>query len=102
MEMATHSSVLPWRIPGTEEPNGLPSMGSQRAGHNLAMKPPPPPPLYDCQNTVCIHEANSCIGLAPSSGNYPSFTHHLHSFYAVNVIPSPISVSQSWWLIAPS
>ena len=28
-EMATHSSVLPWRIPGTGEPGGLPSMGSQ-------------------------------------------------------------------------
>ena len=31
-EMATHSSVLAWRIPGTEEPGGLPSMGSQRVG----------------------------------------------------------------------
>ena len=33
-EMATHSSVLAWRIPGTAEPGGLPSMGSHRAGHN--------------------------------------------------------------------
>ena len=33
-EMATHSSVLDWRIPGTEEPGGLPSMGSHRVGHN--------------------------------------------------------------------
>ena len=32
-EMATHSSVLPWRIPGTAEPDGLPSMGSRRARH---------------------------------------------------------------------
>ena len=32
--MATHSSVLAWRIPGTEEPGGLPSMGSHRVGHN--------------------------------------------------------------------
>ena len=32
--MATHSSVLAWRIPGTEEPSGLPSMGSHRAGHD--------------------------------------------------------------------
>ena len=38
--MATHSSVLAWRIPGTGEPGGLPSMGSHRVGHdwsNLAM-----------------------------------------------------------------
>ena len=33
-EMATHSSVLAWRIPGTEEPGGLPSMGLQRVGHD--------------------------------------------------------------------
>ena len=33
-EMATHSSVLAWRIPGTGEPRGLPSMGSHRVGHD--------------------------------------------------------------------
>ena len=33
-EMATHSSILAWRIPGTEEPCGLPSTGSHRGGHN--------------------------------------------------------------------
>ena len=32
--MATYSSVLAWRIPGTGEPGGLPSMGSHRVGHN--------------------------------------------------------------------
>jgi len=32
--MATHSSTLAWRIPGTEEPSGLPSMGSHRVGHD--------------------------------------------------------------------
>ena len=33
-EMATHSSVLAWRIPGTGEPGGLPSIGSHRVGHD--------------------------------------------------------------------
>ena len=33
-EMATHSSVLAWRIPGMVEPGGLPSMGSHRVGHD--------------------------------------------------------------------
>ena len=33
-EMATHSSVLAWRIPGMGEPGGLLSMGSQRVGHD--------------------------------------------------------------------
>ena len=35
--MATHSSILAWRIPWTEEPGGLQSMGLQRAGHDRAM-----------------------------------------------------------------
>ena len=33
-EMATHSSILAWEIPWTEEPGGLLSMGSQRVGHD--------------------------------------------------------------------
>ena len=33
-EMATHSSVLAWRIPGTAGPGGLPSMGLHRVGHD--------------------------------------------------------------------
>ena len=39
-ETATHSSVLAWEIPGTEEPGGLQSIGSQRVGHHLATKQP--------------------------------------------------------------
>ena len=35
-EMATHSSVLAWRIPGTGEPGGLPSTGSHRVGHDCS------------------------------------------------------------------
>ena len=33
-EMATYSSILAWKIPWTEKPGGLQSMGSQRVGHN--------------------------------------------------------------------
>ena len=33
-EMATHSSILAWRLPWTEEPDGLQSMGSQIVGHD--------------------------------------------------------------------
>ena len=35
-DTATHSSILAWRIPWTEEPGGLQSMGSQRVGHDSA------------------------------------------------------------------
>ena len=37
-EMATHSSILAWKIPWTEKPGGLRSMRSQRVGHNLMTK----------------------------------------------------------------
>ena len=37
-EIATHSSILAWRIPWTEDPGGLQSMGSQRVGHDSATK----------------------------------------------------------------
>ena len=37
-EVATHSSILAWEIPWTEEPGGLQSMGSQRVGRDLATK----------------------------------------------------------------
>jgi len=37
-EMATHSSILAWEIPQTEEPRELQSMGSQRVRHNLSTK----------------------------------------------------------------
>ena len=37
-EMATHASILAWRIPWTKEPGGLQSMGLQRVGHNLVIK----------------------------------------------------------------
>ena len=33
-DMATHSGVLAWRVPGTGEPGGLPSVGSHRVGHD--------------------------------------------------------------------
>ena len=36
--MATHSNILAWDIPGTEEPGGLQSMGSQKVGHNWGTK----------------------------------------------------------------
>ena len=36
--MATHSNILAWRIPGTEEPSRLPSMGSHRVGHDISQQ----------------------------------------------------------------
>ena len=56
-EMATHSSVLAWRIPGTGEPGGLPSMGSHRVGHDWSdLATAAAVYRYICQQTRCrIH-----------------------------------------------
>ena len=42
-EMVTHSSILAWEIPWTEEPGELQSMGSKRVSHDFATKSPLPP-----------------------------------------------------------
>ena len=55
--MATHSSVLAWRIPGTVEPGGLPSTGSHRVGH----------PAYGIL-LWCTQRDNT--GVVPSSYNH--------------------------------
>ena len=65
-EMATHSSVLAWRIPGAGEPGGLPSMGSHRVRHDwsdlaaaafcsVCVAPPPPSALE-----LCLPTGNFC------------------------------------------
>ena len=51
-EMATHSSILAWRIPWTEEPGGLQSTGSQRVGHDLGTEP---------QQQVCVVTVTSPV-----------------------------------------
>ena len=59
--MATHSSILAWRIPWTEEPSGLRSTGSQRVGHGWAhTHSPTPSPSVSSPPT-------SPLGLAPSA-----------------------------------
>ena len=63
-EMATHSSVPAWRIPGTGEPDGLPSMGSHRVGHDwsdlaaaaAAAAAPPGKPKPHCKLQVKYYQ----------------------------------------------
>ena len=66
--MATHSSILAWRIPWTEEPGGLQSMGSQRMRHDGACRHahiPVTPPVLKQGCWVCV-----CWGITlPSHGS---------------------------------
>ena len=75
-EMATHSSVLAWRIPGTREPGGLPSMGSHRVGHDgsdlaaivfLRIKTSPRTLKFplDQRNSKCIIPSYMCTKILP-------------------------------------
>ena len=55
--MATHSSVLAWRIPGTGEPGGLPSMRSHRVGHDWSNLPAA---AVICFNSLFLKSVCAC------------------------------------------
>ena len=77
--MATHSSILAWRIPWTEEPGGLQSMGLQRVRHDLATKPPPPEPdIYCKENHFCTVKNGSIMVffLCQMFANEATMKHH--------------------------
>ena len=61
-EMATHSSVLAWRSPWTEEPGGLRSMRSQRIGHDLVTK--------QQQRYIYMYVCAKLLQLRPTLGPY--------------------------------
>ena len=63
-EMATHSSILTLRIPWTEEPGGLQSMGSQRVRHNLATKRKWRKPVTSVAHLYAKHISGHCRAIA--------------------------------------
>ena len=86
-ETATHSSVLAWRIPGTAEPGGLPSMGSHRVGHDwsdltaaaaaaAAAVPWIEPSVYFFTNIFCVGRATQ-QGLSLSFLGYSFICHSI-------------------------
>ena len=78
--MATHSSILAWRIPWTEEPGGLQSMGLQRVGHNWATNTTALVPLRCCV-VFAVQQSESAthIHIFPPSW-FPSHLGHNFSF----------------------
>ena len=89
-EMATHSRVLAWRIPGTAEPGGLPSMGSNRVGHRVGLNQ-----LSSSSSRACadprprLSEAlasslPSCISAPMRCAHHPSHVGHIQSVFLLN------------------
>ena len=83
-EMATHSSILAWRIPGTGEPGGPPSMGSHRVGHDwrdfaaaaaaaAAALLPYLPPFFDSFPSVILKASSSSLTILSQSHSPLSF-----------------------------
>ena len=74
--MATHSSILAWRIPWTEESGGLQSMGLQRVGHDWATSPTPVFMDFPCGSAGKESACNvGGLGLIPGLGRSPGGVH---------------------------
>ena len=107
--MATHSSVLAWRIPGTEEPGRRPSMGSHRVGHdwsNLAAaaaaavsNPLRPHGLCNLWNSPGQNTGVDCHfllqGIFPTQGSNPGLLHCRQILYQLSHKGSPLPLSNS-------
>ena len=69
-EMTTHSNILAWRIPGTEEPNGLLSMGSHRVRHDWSDLAATAAADNCCQEVVVVSNMSSFLGKGKKSYFY--------------------------------
>ena len=80
MEVATHSSVLAWRIPGMGEPGGLPSMGSHRVGHDWSDLAAAAAWCFRYWNVDCVQFPSSSTHLNnnPVMWDWPCFTIAIH------------------------
>ena len=96
-EMATHSSILPWRIPWMEKPSRLQSMGSQKVGHDWATSPSPSP------NRAVPNKASHWRGYCFPLGPVCPGLHGLTQAWCLQLIlpvpgPRPWDLFQRDWL----
>ena len=81
--MATHNSVLAWRIPGTGEPGGLPSLGSHRVGHDWSDLAAAGAFIY----TMCVYIYTHCVYRMYNQYIYYIHIHtstHTHTYIYIN------------------
>ena len=103
--MATHSSVLAWRIPGTGEPGGLPSMGSHRVGRDWSDAAAAAAVAFSVKYlSMHVYLRLSCdyIEIVHFGQEYHrsdivcSLVHHIRVFMILNVLLTMVSVSITW------
>ena len=102
-EMATHSSVLAWRIPGTAGPGGLPSMGSHRVGHNwsnLAAVSNHIEFVFMCLVAICLSSLEKCLLKSFTNFQLGYLLSCQRFLYILNTSPlSDIVSAQYSWLL---
>ena len=102
--MATHSSVLAWRVPGTGEPGGLPSMGSHRVGHAGSDSAAAaaagimgfPGSSAGKESTCTAGDLGSILGLGRSPGEGNG---NPHQFYCHGRIPWTEEPGRLWYYL---
>ena len=92
-EMATHSSILAWKIPWMEEPGGLQSTGSQRVRHDWTTKS-----QHNWSDVASIHiNTSDChLGFLLYAGNYLKGS-HVYSFRLSCILPSVLRTKKAKW-----
>ena len=112
--MATHSSVLAWRIPWTEEPEGLQSIGSQRVEHDWSNLTCTYMSLYICHYSHLLKCGQSLLQstlfsvrhpvLVESSHSFPCSSHWKHLAFVGHHAVSGVTQSRTWlkWLSSSS
>ena len=89
-EMATHSSTITWKIPWTEEPGRLQSIGSQRVGHDLATSLSLSPYTRHCSEPCCCSVAKLCPILLLGPMDYSLAISYVHEIFQAIVLESVV------------
>ena len=93
--MATHCSILAWRIPRTEEPGGLQSMGSQRVRYGLAIEQQCS--LAGKESACNAEDPGSIPGLGRSSGEGIAYTlQYSQAVLVTQLVKNPPAVRETW------
>ena len=99
--MASHSSILAWRIPWTEEPDGLQSMGLQRVRHDWMTSPSTTTNSVTKVNEGLLSPFHSNIIISSTKAEY-SLLISVDIFFPFRTVYSPFHISKGTWIVVLS